>query len=235
MEAMRRHEVLGAGSAVRTLAAITLTRIGRSKAPWIGMAIAVVPVLFAVLSQGRRELAAPAVLFQVSVLILALLPAMLVGSSIGEELDERTSTYLWSRPLPRWAVLAGKLCALTPIVIGLALASWVAAIGVTGALPTLASCLAIVAGATAASLIAAGIATVMPRHSMAMTIVYLLADIFDGLLPFSVRELSVTYQTTVLGNLAQEPQAVAMPLIAMAMVAGLWLAIGLVRIRRLEV
>jgi hypothetical protein len=233
MEAIRRHEVPSAASAVRTLAAITLTRLGRSKAPWIGLVIAGVPVVYAVLAPGH--MATPGVLFQVSMLILALLPAMLVGSSIGEELDDRTSTYLWSRPLPRWAVLVGKLCALTPIVIALALAGWIATIGVTGDAASLASCLALAAGATAASLIAAGIATVMPRHSMAMTLVYLLADSFIGVLPFSARELSITHQTAVLADLSDAPQALVTPLITMAIVSGVWLVIGLLRIRRLEV
>ena len=88
--------------------------------------------------------------------------------------------------------------------------------------------------ATATSFVAAGIATVMPRHGMAMTIGYMLVDLFIGAMPFSLAELSITHQTGVLAQLGG-PSPVATPLVAMAAVAGTWAAIGLVRIRRFEV
>jgi hypothetical protein len=132
-------------------------------------------------------------------------------------------------------VLAGKLCALVPIVIALIVASWYAAIQIaTDAAPSAASCLALAAGAVATSLIAAGIATVIPKHGMAMTIGYMLVDVFVGLMPFSLRELSITHQTNVLAHLGTDPPSIATPLIAMVVIAGLWGAVGFVRIRRLE-
>src|SRR5262249_18729219 len=111
-------------SPVWTLAAITLKRLGRGKALWIGALSAALPPVFGIAFSATRLHAhggtrAPDDLFSITVGLLAMLPAMFVGSSIGEEIEERTSTYLWSRPIARWAVLAGKLCALTPIVIAL--------------------------------------------------------------------------------------------------------------------
>ena len=232
----RAHAVPSNATAVWTLAGITLKRLGRGKAPWIGAGIAALPLVLAFVGRSRPALVSPMVLLQLEMVILALLSAMFVATSIGEELDDRTSTYLWSRPIARWAVLAGKLCALTPIVAALLVASWGAAIGLaTGVAPPLASCLALATGAVAASLVAAGIATVMPRYGMAMTIGYVLVDTFIGLLPFSAREISIAHQTTVLANLDGEPHTLAMPLITMAVISGLWAAVGFVRIRRLEV
>lgn len=223
-------------SAVWTLAGITLVRLGRGKGLWIGAVIAGVQVLYAVAVRARPELASPLALLLSSMPLLALLPAIFVGASVGEELDERTSTYLWSRPLARWVVLAGKLCALAPIVIALVVGGWVAAIALSSARgPSLASCVALAAGASAASLVAAGIATVMPRHAMAMTIGYMLIDTAVGLIPFSLRELSITHQTVVIASLSSEPGALTTAVVAMAVVAAAWVAIAALRIRRLEV
>jgi ABC-type transport system involved in multi-copper enzyme maturation permease subunit len=229
-------EVPSAGSTVTTLVGITLRRLLRGKAVWLGAVISGLQVAYAAIVRPYPELASTAHLFPSSMPVLALLPAMFVGASIAEDLDDRTSTYLWSRPIARWTVVAGKLCALTPIVIVLIVIGWFAAIAIaTGALPTLASCVALAAGAAATSLVAAGIATVMPRHGMAMTIGYMLLDIFVGAMPFSLRELAITRQITAFAGLASEPPALIASVIAMVVMSGLWLGIGLVRIRRLEV
>jgi hypothetical protein len=160
---------------------------------------------------------------------------MFVGASVGEEIEDRTSTYLWSRAIERWAVLAGKLCALTPIVIALVVGSWLAAMYVlTGAAPPAVSCVALAAGCVAASLTAAGISTVVPKHGMALTIGYMLVDNFVGVLPISVREISITHQVRVLSHLEGGPAVVATPLLALAMIGAVWSVIGFVRIRRLE-
>jgi ABC-type transport system involved in multi-copper enzyme maturation permease subunit len=218
---------------IRTLAGVTLVRLGRGKALWIGAALAALPVVFAAVLQARGH-ASPSELFAPSMLLFAVLPALLVGASVGEEIEERTSTYLWSRPIVRWAVLAGKLLALTPIVVALSVGGWVIASALATAGPSIASCLGLAAGAVACSLVVAGIAVVVPRHGMALTIAYMLVDLFLGGLPFSLQQLSITYQTRALAGLAGEP-AIAAPLIGLVVIAGAWMAIGLGRIRRIEV
>jgi ABC-type transport system involved in multi-copper enzyme maturation permease subunit len=161
---------------------------------------------------------------------------MFVGASIGEEIEDRTSTYLWSRAIERWAVLAGKLFALTPIVIALVVASWVIAIEILiGAAPSVMSCVALAAGSLVASLAAAGISTVVPKHGMALTIGYMLVDNFVGVLPISLREISITHQTRVLAHLEGGPVVIAAPVIALLVIGAVWSAIGFVRIRRIEV
>jgi ABC-type transport system involved in multi-copper enzyme maturation permease subunit len=222
-------------STMWTLAGVTLRRLVRGKALWIGMVFCVLPSLYAVAVRGRHVAAAPDDLVKLSLLLLALLPAMFVGASIGEEIEDRTGTYLWSRPIARWAVLAGKLCVLAPIVIVLLVAGLSAGIVIwTGAPPPALSCLAIAAGGLATSLIAAGIATVVPKHGMAFTIGYVLVDSFIGAMPFSLNTLSITHQTDLLANLGGSPLVVASPLIAMAVVSGLWGMVGFLRIRRIE-
>jgi ABC-type transport system involved in multi-copper enzyme maturation permease subunit len=230
-----RGSVPGTLSTMWTLAGVTLKRLGRGKAFWIAVLFAALPVVYATIVQGRGKETSLRILFTVSTFLLAIVPAMFVSASIGEEIEERTSTYLWSRPIARWAVLAGKLIALVPLVIALVVVSWYAALRVGhSSAPVVSSCVALAAGCVAASLIAAGIATVLPKHGMSLTIGYMLVDVFIGKLPFSLRELSITYQTTVLSHLGLEPPATSGALIAMGIVAGIWGAVSFLRIQRLE-
>jgi len=222
-------------STVRTLAAVTLKRLGRGKALWIGVLIAAVPIVSATLLHARHVPPALDGQFRISLGMLALLPAMFVGASLGEELEDRTSTYLWSRPIARWAVLAGKLCALTPIVIVLVVGGWSAGVMIWAeAAPSGASCVALAAGCVAASVIAAGIATVVPRHGMSLTIGYMLVDLFIAAMPFSLNNLSITKQVDVLAQLDGAPSSIATTLIALGVITVVWAAVGFVRIRRLE-
>lgn len=222
-------------STIWTLAGVTLKRLGRGKALWIGGMFAALPVAYASIVHSRHVTPAPDDLFKIPLLLLAILPAIYIGASIGEELEDRTSTYLWSRPIARGAVLAGKLAALVPIVIALLVGGWFAGIMIwTEAAPSLTSCVALAAGCVAASLVAAGIATVVPKHGMALTIGYMLVDLFIGAMPFSLNALSITNQANVLADLGGATPEIATPLIAMGVIAGLWGAIGVVRIRRLE-
>jgi ABC-type transport system involved in multi-copper enzyme maturation permease subunit len=231
----RSAQVPGTATMVWTLAGLTLTRLRRGKAIWIGALIAALPVVFA--ASGALPVSASMdrkILLAVTP-VLALLPAMFVASSLGEELESRTSTYLWSRPIARWAVLAGKLAALVPLVIALTVGGWAVAIAlVTRAAPSLISCAAIAAGCAAISLVAAGIATLVPKHGMALTISYVLVDMFFGAWPFSLAELSVTHQVRAMANLRGEPPMLAGPLIGMIVVAAIWAVVALSRVRRLE-
>ncbi len=221
-------------STVQTLAGVTLRRLARGKALWIGAVIAALPLIYAYIVRTRGP-ADAGDMFTFLRPLLALLPGMFIGASIGEEIEERTSTYLWSRAIERWVVLAGKLVALAPIVIGLVVVAWVVSTEIlTGAPPTAISCLALGAGAAAASLTAVGIATAVPKHGMALTTGYMLVDNFIGVLPVSLREVSITYQTSELAHLDGGPAAIAAPVIALVVIAAVWGAIGLMRIRRLE-
>jgi hypothetical protein len=219
---------------IRTLAGVTLKRLARGKALWIAAVLAALPVVFAAVLLGRGRPASPRELLAPSLLLFAVLPALLVGASVGEEIEDRTSTYLWSRPIVRWAVLAGKLTALTPIVVVLCVGGWAIASALNTGAPSVAGCLGLAAGAVASSLVVAGIAVVVPRHGMALTIAYMLVDLFVGELPFSLRQLAITYHTRALAGLADDA-GIAAPLIGLAVIAGVWTAIGLHRIRRIEV
>lgn len=222
-------------SSVTTLAGITLKRLARGKALWIAGLIAALPIGFTSIVRGGHRAPAMTDLFTLSISLLVLLPAMFVSASVGEELEDRTSTYLWSRPIARWAVLAGKLAALIPVVIALIVGGWCVEYAIwRGTLPPLASCGALAAACVACSLVAAGVATVVPKHGMALSIGYMLVDVFVGLLPFSLNALSITHQTSALA-LRSAGAGVATPLAITLAIAAVWGVVGFARIRRIEV
>jgi ABC-type transport system involved in multi-copper enzyme maturation permease subunit len=235
MSPPRTHEVPSTGSTIWTLAAITLKRLLRGKTLWIGIGLVAIPLVFAIVRQARHAPASADDLFAMAMLVLAVLPAMYVAASVGDDIENRTSTYLWSRAIPRWAVLAGKLVALTPVVIALMVGSWYATIQLgTGAPPSLPTLYALTAGCIAAAVTAGGIATVVPKQGMVLTITYLLADNAVGALPFTLAEVSITHHAKRLAHLEGGPLPIAAPLIGLAIIAGLWAVIGVVRLRRLE-
>ena len=219
-------------TAVLVLARLTLVRAMRGRAVWVSAAIAAFPILFALVARDRAaDLADQMLVFEQ--FLLAIIPAMFVASSLGEEIEDRTTTYLWSRPLPRGAVLAGKLLALVPLVLVLCLGSWIGAIVAAGGTLTVRGLAGFAAGATAISVIAAGLAMLVPRQGMALTICYLLFfDLPIGYLPASLRALSVTFHTRVLCGL--EDAAVVTSLGELGVIVGIWGGIAIWRLRRLE-
>lgn len=217
---------------ILVLARLTLLRVLRGRAVWVSAAIAGFPILFAFVARDRAaDLADQLLVFEQ--FLLAILPAMFVASSIGEEIEDRTMTYLWSRPLARGAVLAGKLAALIPLVIALSLACWIGSLAAGGAPITARSMAGIAIGAAAISIIAAGMALLVPRQGMALTICYLLFfDLPIGYLPASLRALSVSFHTRVLCG--AEAGSVATSLGELGALVAIWGAIAIWRLRRLE-
>lgn len=232
-------------TAILTLAKLTFVRLQRGKLLWIALAIACLPVLAAtgMAQQEKHDLARTLAVgahlmpkvFGIEMLVLAILPPLFVASSIGDEIEDRTTTYLWSRPLARWTILAGKLLALAPFAIVVIVASWIVAIQMSlHVMPSLESIGGLAAGALAVSLISAGIATVIPKQGMALSIIYILIfDLGVGQIPAAIQMISVTHaaQTIAGYDNTTSPLSAA---IAMAIVAGVWIMVGFRRIHELE-
>jgi ABC-type transport system involved in multi-copper enzyme maturation permease subunit len=221
------------------LAGLTLTRLMRGRAVWVSVIIAGLPLAFAfaLRTYGQKSNIALDVLVFEN-LVLALLPAMFVAASVGEDIEDRTTTYLWSRPVPRWAVLVGKLLALAPVTAAFMVGSWIAAVVIgSRAVPPVLSTIAIGAGSIVVCFVSAGIATLVPKHGMALTISYMLFfDLPVGLMPISLSELSVTHHVRQLAGMFPDiggdpPSGGAIGLVALAIV---WMSIALWRFRKLE-
>jgi ABC-2 type transport system permease protein len=225
-------------SNARVVASLTLRRLFRGRAVWISVIIAALPIIFtaALRSQtSKPSLEVDTLVFET--LLLAILPAMFVSSSIGEDIEDRTTTYLWSRPVPRWSVIAGKLFALAPLAAALVVGSWTAAILVGNhALPSLLSVVGLAVGALVVCCACTGIAILVPKHGMPLSIAYMLFfDIPVGAMPISLAELSITHQLRALSSVIPEiTDAPAGGALGLAILAVLWLSLSFWRIRRLE-
>jgi len=132
----------------------------------------------------------------------------------------------------------GKLIALAPVAAALVVGAWVLSYQVaTTELPSLRSTLALAGGSIAIGMMAAGIATVVPKHGMALSVVYIvLVDSAVGAIPASIRSISVTRQVVLLAGFDRSEASIDVvePAITMAIIACAWLAVGFWRIRKLE-
>jgi ABC-2 type transport system permease protein len=221
----------GTGTVLSTLVRVTWRRLFRGRALSVSVLIAALPFVLAAAISKRDIMDGPVAAIQL--LVLALLPPMFIASSLGEEIEDRTTTYLWSRPIPRWTIVIGKLIALVPISIVLVVGGFMAATQVaTGALPAPAEIVAMSGGVIAISSLAAGIATLVPKHGMALSIVYLVIfDITLAAIPASIHNLSITRQV---GVVMGHESGMAQPMIILAVISAVWLFVALMRIRRLE-
>lgn len=217
------------------MAGVTLKRLVRGRAIFVALAIAFLPVLYAGAIGSAHGIAGDE-LFVFEILSASVLAPMFVAASIGEEIEDRTTTYLWSRPIPRWSIIAGKLVALIPIAVAILVASWLLAAQVAWhAMPPARTLGALALGTLVLSLVSAGIASLAPRHGMALTICYLL--FFDsplGVLPATLAQLSVTHQIRALSGLWGGSAGVASPLLALALLAAFYSALAALRFRKLE-
>jgi ABC-2 type transport system permease protein len=218
------------------IARLTWRRTLRGRAMWLSAAMLALPAVVAAF--GRSDASRWKAAIDVLVFLLAVIPAMHLASAVADEVEDGTYTYLWSRPIPRWSVVAGKLMALTPAIAlafaASATAAYVAAHG--GGAPSYASMARAVAGTTtgvaALSLLAVGMGTIVIRYAMAATIAFMLVfDMTAGTLPFAIRELSISHQVRAIATGTDEPASAALAALALG---GVWFGIGLWRLRRAE-
>lgn len=217
-------------------------RLWRGKSYWISVVLALAPVVLASLpglaastpaERWRRAL-------ELAIQIVPLSAAIQLAQTVAEELEGHTVTYLWTRPIPRTALLAGKLLAALPVVLGVAVLPVVAAYVIThvddlaGNLDALSRALAATAlGGLTASMVAAGIGALFPRQAFVVALAYLLfLDKVLGFVP-NLGYVSIMHHMRALAGLPAElgPAAAAVALVVLALV---WLGIGMARLRTIE-
>jgi ABC-type transport system involved in multi-copper enzyme maturation permease subunit len=232
-----KGRVLGGLEATLAIAGVTIKRALRAKAMIGAACVAVLPYMFAAsLHQSHHD--DRVTVFSIAALAGIVIAALVVAGPIGEEFEERTMTYLWSRPLPRWSVIAGKLAALAPIAMILIAASVGASFAtMTGdaARSSVGDGVAAAAGGMLAmSCLAAAIATLVPKQALALTIAYLFfIDLPLGVIPARLQLVSITYHQAELTRLDLDESQVAAA-IGLGVIAIAWLAVALWRVRRIE-
>lgn len=225
--------------ATKAVASLSLLRTLRGKAIWFVFALGLFPTLIAVLwrANGINPGEAWDRALVTFTLVQAIVTPILVASSLSDEIDDRTAAYLWSRALPRWSLLAGKVLGLAPLVgaalaLGL-LATWLvlggpAAIAVVGLVRAIG---AFLAGAVAASAVSSLIATLAPRFATPIAVGWLLLvdTLFAGL-DLGVRAVAVAFGTR---ELARGSTSLLGPisLVVLTLVA---MTIAIRRVKRIE-
>jgi ABC-2 type transport system permease protein len=233
-------KVLGGLDASLAIARVTLTRMMRGRSIWVVVGLCVLPSLWAAI-QKVDSVADMMLVFGTWALLLAILPPVLIAAAIGEEIEERTASYLWSRPIPRWSIVIGKMVALVP-VLWLALGASVL-IPYFGFVPDAAahSDVGVRIGAMAvfatlgAAAVTAGLTTIAPRYGMILSIAYLLViDNMLATLDASISRISVVYNALQIAGTGEGAQSLGSSLAWLAGLIAVWVGIAVWRIRRLE-
>lgn len=232
---------LSGGQATLAIARLAIVRAVRGKALWIAAATSVLPLIVVGVqaSLGHSAETMWQTAFHLTLLTLPIVPSILVGPSLSDELEDKTSAYLWSRALPRWSIIAGKLAGLAPIAAAIAMISlgvaWLV-MGGPGKVPVdtaVRGLAGVAAPALVASALVAALATLVPRHAVAVSVVYLLfVDKVVGELPIKLRYISVAFggrSVAGLDDLAAAPGA-----LSLLVVGSVAVAIAITRIGRME-
>ncbi len=155
-----------------------------------------------------------------------LVASLLMAPAIAEEIEDKTYTYLWSRPIPRWSVLAGKLLTGTCVASALLVASALVATLVTG-MPQPAvlvmSLLALVLGVATVGVVASSLGVLLPKHAIAASLTYfMVVDLILGSIPFAAARISVSHNVAEIAVGAADEASIPMSLIWLGAVAAFW-------------
>ena len=213
---------------VLELARAALVRTFRGRGLWVAAIIAMLPVGLALViayAAHERDERIWEKTYVICQLALTVVPAILVGAAVSDEVEDKTSAYLWSRALARWTVIAGKLLALAPLcglILGAgAVAAYVIA-GMSAVIPSermIDGVIGLFAAGVAASAIAAMIATLVPRHAVAVTIGWMFAvDLWLAEVDIPLRHLSTSFGARAIagfiGNAGDASGAITLLVIA---------------------
>lgn len=234
-------------TAVKVIARITWLRLRRGRSKWVSLLLALLPVVFATLLGvfGADEDRGWEMVMTFTLRLAAMLSvAIHLAPSVGEELESRTYTYLWSRPMPRRALVLGKLVATAPMAAALFVVavsvSWIIAWQADAGehLGDLVRALLAVVGAVAAgSSLALVAGTFFPRHPLAVILGYVIVgDRLLGFIP-ALRMVSVYYHAISIAGV-RDPmllsESLSAGLVGILVLAVGWLALAVWRVERTE-
>lgn len=235
----RSNRALGGIEACLAIARVTFKRASRGAALWVVLGMSLIPELVGVfILEG--SLANWDELYWIWLRLMSIVVPVLLASAISEEIEEKTMAYLWSRPLPRWSIIAGKMIALIPVAwVGLALALVLPFYTLVGSeassatemlMRNLVSVVFVVIGAAA---VTAGLSTLAPRFATVLAMAYLL--FIDGPLgstDASINRLTVSHNAKQIAGIVPGDMVTAIGW--MLAITAIWMAVAVWRVRRIE-
>ncbi len=241
-----KNAVLGGAEATMAIARVTFKRVLRGKSLWVVAGLSLLPLVIAGLVRAAAKKELDPVDFWGGVMATwtyfqAILPPVLIGSAIAEEIEEKTMTYLWSRPLPRWSIIAGKLVALVPVL-------WVV-LSISVVLPFFLtvphagehtnllyrSLGSVILGTATAAAVTTGITTLAPRAGLVLSLAYLLfVDRSFAWFEISIAKLSLTYHSLRLSGAYGDIENPVVATIWLLAISAVWLGVAAFQVRRIE-
>lgn len=240
----------GGMAVARQIAGMSVQRASRSRLLRVTLAVLTLPVLttLAGVLSGRNGSAFFETVLELYLRYLApLVLAFYASQSVAEEVQGRTITYLWSRPIPRWALPLGKYLGTVLITASLLSLSLVACYLVAmipagsalfAELPLLAlGLVSIVVATLYFAAVAAAFGALIASFPFAVMLIYVLAiDIAMSFVPGMIKVLSMTVHLRVIAGLyrpqtgvfSADPQltlGISMPVVLV--VAALWLLLAI--------
>lgn len=224
---------------------LTWKRLWRGRALWISAVLAALPLLLCLAVYGHGS--SPEDEWETIAQLVLRLPILLAAAvhlapAVGEEVELKTLSYLWSRPVQRPDLLLGKLLAVVPALALLfavvnALVWLIMMGGDAGSHDALVSLgrieLATVGEAAAAGAFAAGAGAIFPRHPFALVIGYvMLVDQLLSIIP-GIANASIAYHALAIGGFtirAGQSESLLAGVIGLTTLGFGWLSIGMVRI-----
>lgn len=234
-------------TAALAIAQLTWLRLRRGRTIWITLLLFCIPIAVAAVASFRVEdpFTRWTHLTDLTLRSLVLLaPVIHLAPALAEELDQHTHTFLFSRPIPRAAVLHGKMLVVTPALVALStlaiLAAWAIATtgpGVTQAAWLPPALLAVTTGVIATSAFAIGLGTLLPRAPLAVAIGWVL--LFEQVFPAipTLQHLSTLFHTQVIADvphsfILKADTSAPRSLVSLGVLSAIWLSLATWKIRR---
>lgn len=233
-----RGRPLSGLAAAAVIARLSWRRLFRNRGLWLSLGLTALPLLILTLFSGRwsgDQLWSHAMSDAVIPLLAILVPLNL-APAVAEEAEDDTFSYLWSRPFPRWAVLAGKGAALALFCLGLlfaaAAAMWAMSFGGGESWRLVRALLALACGVVGTGTVSLGLGLLIRRQAVAVSAGYLLVlDLALGNTSLSIANLSITHHVS---SIAAAGTEIAAPLLWIAGMTAAWLALAVWRVERVE-
>lgn len=227
-------------SAVFAIARLTGLRFIRSRVLWIATVFSILPMVPFAFGLGIDDTVEQrwASYLNAMAYMHMLVASLLMSPAIAEEIEDKTYTYLWSRPIPRWSVLAGKLLTGACITCALLLVSALVATFVTGmpeGVVLARSLLSLVLGAVAVGIISSSLGILLPKHSIAASLAYFMVlDFIIGNIPFAAARVSVSHNVIEIGVGLTPEASMPMSLLWLGIMSAVWGLLALWNLSRKE-
>jgi ABC-type transport system involved in multi-copper enzyme maturation permease subunit len=117
--------VISLGEATAIHAAVQWLRLKRGRALWVAAALYLLPVAGTAVLMGFGHFGASFFDSMMDVylrFLVPFVPALVASSAVGEELEQKTFTFLFARPAPRSALVLGKFITTFAVLAALTVA-----------------------------------------------------------------------------------------------------------------